>query len=356
MHAARNYGAVLQTYALQFFLEKKGCSVDVVDYRRKNQTFWGYLFNVNAKFKSSLVRSLAFIAKSFLPKLRTSNLFSAFLKRKINLTVPVKSSNDIASKVKSDLYCTGSDQVWNPIANNGFDPSYFFSGLTPKVSYAASIGLHNLSDDYKTELKNFLSTYNSVSIRELSSKNILNDIKIDSEVVLDPTLLLNRENWDQFADFSTVPNFKYLLVYYFGNNRDIMKTAADIAYKKHLRVVRLSVAFDNYNEDDVVFRFITPEQFVALFSKASFVLTNSFHGTAFSINYGIDFLSYPTTENNARFDSIFDMFDLHYRNLRKVENPSVAADMPIDWNSVKDILEKQREFSYKFIEDKILCC
>lgn len=354
MHAARNYGAVLQTYALQEYLEDKGAEVEIIDYKRKDQVLAAYLFNVNAKFKNSKLKSFLFIIKSFIPKLYTSRLFLSFLKRKIHLSFPVHSSDAIQDIVKADIYCTGSDQVWNPIANSGFDSMYFLKGVSPKVSYASSIGVYSLEPKYQTTIKIFLDSYKSISIREESSLTILNDLNIKGECVLDPSFLLTDKEWNAFAKaYKKIPE-RYLLIYYFGNASTILKTARKIADNKELRIVRISVNFDKYREDDVVIRFPTPEEFVFLFSQASFIVTNSFHGTAFSINYGIDFLVNPTTEHNARFDSILNMFHLQTRNIRLLEDPILTSQEAIDWNKVHQILDEKRQSSYMYIDTNIL--
>lgn len=354
MHAARNYGAVLQTYALQKYLEDKGAQVTIVDYRRKNQKLVGYLLNVNTKFRSSKLKSLLFIAKTFIPKLCTSRLFSQFLYRKIHLSCPINQGDNISDVVQADIYCTGSDQVWNPLANSGFDPMFFIVGCNPKVSYAASIGLHSLGEEYHEEMKKYLETYKAISIREQSSVQILDKLGFSAECVLDPSLLLTKADWDRFKVERKGLPIKFLLVYYFGNTASIMQKAAKIAKEKQARILRISVGFESYKEDDIVLRYPTPEEFVGLFSKASFVLTNSFHGTAFSINYGVDFLAYPTTENNARFDSILDMFNLQTRNLRNISDAVLAAKGGIDWNAVNQELEVRRKLSYQYIEKNIL--
>ena len=354
MHAARNYGAVLQTYALQKYFEDKKAEVEIINYRRKNQKLLGYLFYVNTKFKGRKLKSILFIIRSFIPKLCTSRLFSKFLKRKIHLSSPVCTSDSIEKIVKADVYCTGSDQVWNPLANSGFDPKFFLEGVSPKVSYASSIGLHTLEPQYLVAMKKFLISYKAISIREQSSLNILDSLGLKGVCVLDPSLLLTREDWNIFSTLYNKMSGKYLLVYYFGNAVAIMRIAKKIANNKGIRVVRISVGFEKYNEDDIVRRFPTPEEFVGLFSKASFVMTNSFHGTAFAINYGIDFLAYPTTDHNARFDSILDMFNLQSRNIRLLQDPVLASQESIDWDNVNQILAKKRKFSYLYIDTNIL--
>ena len=354
MHAARNYGAVLQTYALQRYLISHGARVEIIDYKRKDQELVGYLFNVNSKFRNNKIMSLLFILKTFVPKLCTSCLFSKFIHKYLNLSKPVKNARGVQEMIKADIYCTGSDQVWNPYANSGLDPMYFLIGISPKVSYASSIGVYTMDDNYLEELLNLLHGYRAISIREQSSLNIIRSLEIEAECVLDPSFLLTKDEWNSFGKVKNNLPGNYLLIYYFGNTSSIMKIAEQIAKDKNLRIVRISVGFESYCEDDIVLRYPRPEEFVGLFSKATFVLTNSFHGTAFSINYNVDFLVYPTTEKNARFDSILDMFSLQSRNLRLTSNSIEASRMLIDWAQVNIILDQRRQTSFSFIKYNIL--
>lgn len=351
MHAARNYGAVLQTYALQQVLESLGHQTVVINYRRKNQKLWNYLFHTNKKFKQNIIYRSAFIFKTIIPKIRTSILFSQFILRHISLSPIVKCGNKIESKVNADLYLVGSDQVWNPQANDGFDSMYFLNDCKgKKASYASSIGIYELNASERKYIKEKLQHYQRVSIREISSILLLDQLGIKAECVLDPTLLLNRDDWEHLAVPINVEN-NYLLIYYFGNANGIMHIAKKIAKKRGLRICRISVGFEKYPEDELIVRFVSPEQFIYLFLHTSFVITNSFHGTAFSVNFCKEFLCYPTTEHNARFESILQMFDLKNRNLRKMSTEILDNLESINFVLVQEILQKQRSKSIQYIEE-----
>lgn len=350
MHAARNYGAVLQTYALQHILQLLGDEIVIINYKRDNQQLWSYMFHVNKKFRKNPFLRFAFVIKTIIPKIRTSVLFSKFISRYISLSPIVRSGSEIAQKVKSDLYLVGSDQVWNPQANDGFDGMYFFEGCKGvKVSYASSIGIYELNDEEQEYIKNKLQNFRRVSVRENSSIFILKRLGIEAECMLDPTLLMDQDDWKQLAAPINIGN-NYLLIYYFGNASNIMHIANKIAKERNLQVCRISVGFEKYKEDDIVVRFVSPEQFISLFLYASFVITNSFHGTAFSINFNKEFFCYPTTEHNARFDSILQMFNLEKRNLRELDENTLGDLKPIDFILLQEKLQEQRKKSIDYIE------
>lgn len=352
MHAARNYGAVLQTYALQEYMEHNGHMVEIVDYRRWNQTLLGYILNVNKKYQSNIITRIVFIIRTIIPKMKTTILFSKFVKKRLHLSqFQIKSSKQIELIPSADIYCVGSDQVWNPIANSGLDCMYFWAGVNGrKISYASSIGVLNVDDEVKAAYRNYLSDFSSVSVREQTSVDLLNECEIDATCVLDPAFLLDKDGWRDFCSGYAKESDSYLLVYYFGNAQSIMQTAKRIAKDKGLRIKRIAVGFEKYNEDDEIERFITPERFIALFLDASFVITNSFHGTVFSINFEKEFLSYPVTENNARFMNILALFGLENRNLRNYKNDTIN---PINYSLVNSILERERLHSMEYLENAI---
>ncbi len=351
MHAARNYGAVLQTYALQHYFEEMGNEVEIIDYKLPNQTIKGYLLNINNKFKKNPIIKLAYLAKTLYPKHITTRLFRDFQERRLKLSEPVTLDEEKRWNFpKADIYCSGSDQIWNPRANGGFNPVYFLDGVTgKKISYASSIGIPDLTDKEGKIIKEYLKDYCFISVRELSSIPILKNLGYRPVCVLDPTLLLGQEEWRYFSH-GQVEEESYLLVYYFGNAKSILNIARQIAQKKGLKIRRISVGFEKYSNDDVIEKFVTPERFVSLFLNAAYVITNSFHGTIFSINFEKQFLSYPITENNARFDSVFQMFDLQERNLRRYSGEEYKELSDIDYVKVSGILEEKREESYVYLK------
>ena len=350
MHAARNYGAVLQTYALQHILQLLGNEIVIINYKQDNQQLWSYMFHVNKKFRKNPFLRFAFVIKTVIPKIRTSVLFSKFISRNISISPIVRSGSEITQKVKSDLYLVGSDQVWNPQANDGLDGIYFLDNCKGvKASYASSIGIYGLNNEEQQYMKRKLQDFKRVSVREISSIPILKQLGIDAECVLDPTLLIDQDGWKRLATPISLGD-NYLLVYYFGNANNIMYIAKKIAKERGLRVCRISVGFEKYKEDDIVVRFVSPEQFVSLFLNTSFVITNSFHGTAFSVNFSKEFLCYPTTEHNALFDSILQMFSLEKRNLRELDENTLGDLKPIDFVILQEKLHEQRKKSMGYIE------
>lgn len=350
MHSARNYGAVLQTYALQNILENEGNEVEIINYRNDKQTILGYLFNINPKFQKNIFTKTVYLGKTIVPKVINTSLFFKFQKRKLHLSdKTIYSKNKIKDFVFADIYCVGSDQVWNPKLKGSFDSNYFFYGVKgKKISYSSSLGVYDLSKNEKKIIEDYLEDFSSISVRENSTLSLINIPSKKVECVLDPVFLLDEKKWTNFAECINLKQ-PYLLVYYFGNSKDIMEIASTVALEKNLIICRIAVDFKRYSSDSIIERFVSPERFVGLFLNASYVITNSFHGTAFSINFRKQLLIYPSTEHNARFDSIMQMFNLHERNLRKIESKSISSLADIDFDIINEILNYERKKSMKYL-------
>ena len=297
---------------------------------------------------------VAYLAKTILPKCLTTKLFLDFQNRMLHLSAPVVlEDGEVKEYPKADIYCSGSDQIWNPRANGGFNPVYFLSEANgKKVSYASSIGIHDLSELEEKQMKSYLREFANISVRELSSVPMLKEMGYDAFCALDPTLLLTQDDWTKFSHES-IDEEPYLLVYYFGNAKDAMNTASLIAHKRGLKIRRIAVGFEKYACDEEIERFISPERFVSLFLNSSYVITNSFHGTIFSINFKKQFLTYPTTKKNARFDSVFQMFGLSDRNLQLYSSEEAVEIPDVDYSDVTQILNVRRRESGEYVEETL---
>lgn len=262
----------------------------------------------------------------------------------------------MANPPLADVYLTGSDQVWNSFYNRGIDKSYFLD-FTPKgkkrICYAASIGMPSFPEQEKDETKRLLKNYHEITVRELSAKQILADMEISSEVVLDPTLLLNKEQWEQIAEkYTFTEDEPYLLTYsveYGKEDSYIKHYAKKIAEKKGLKLYHITYGgkpFDNYY--DKVYSYATPDKFLNLMLHASFVVVSSFHGTAFSINFNKSFITVSPKKFNSRIMSLLEITGLKSRMVTDSSSPIESFD-EIDYSSVNRILDGERMKSIKIL-------
>lgn len=354
-----NFGTYLQALALGLMIEKLGAKAEVVHYERP-------IWHVFPKWlmKFHFLEPL-YLLKAYLRKNKSviqQNECRKFVSKHIAISRTFYSYHELVNNPpKADIYLTGSDQVWNTTHNHGVDKSFYLGYVpekVPRYSYAASIGMSNIPEEYKDETRELLSKYNKISVREKSNIDLLDNIGIKSELVIDPTLLLNSKEW---AIYARKIKFKepYLLVYSVeSKERDaiVSEIAQKVARIKGLKIYEVNYFGANkmIHGCDKHFFYATPDLFLALLANAEFVVVSSFHGTAFSINFNKDFISVSPDRFSSRLDGILSMVGLESRKVADVND--VTDDMvnnPVDFSSVNMVIERERQKSKMFIKQII---
>lgn len=314
IHFGVNHGSVLQCYALSRTLRELGAKVEVIDYVPDRYKMWN---NVKIKYpEKSLLWKLAFFVASSTIRLPQKLIFRLYLKRYLNLSNRFSSPNELLGQCPdADIYLVGSDQVWNSTYNGEEDKSYLL-GFTPqgsvKASYAASIGKDELTEEEGIEIARGIQSFSGVSVREKKAAEQLSVYGVRARVDLDPVFLLQREQWCELAAKSKRCE-PYVLVYVIAQGyEEMISQAREIANRLRARLYVLSVRPIHISGVDRNFLFATPSDFLALFRDADFVISNSFHGTAFSIIFGKRFLTYAT-KYNARIENILNYTGLENR-------------------------------------------
>lgn len=352
-HRALNFGAVLQCYALQKSISKAGVDCEVIDYRCK--FIEDYYVPLWKKFFKSPKRFIAsFIFNS--DALKSRKVFDGFLNQYVNLSSQQFDSIADLEKITDDfdLFVTGSDQVWNPYCA-GFDKAYFLNFVEAsrkKVAYAASFGLTELPIEFKDMYRNLLSNFAKISVREEHGKWILDDLSISgARLVQDPTLLITKEDWSVICPSQQLYEDNFILLYLIVEDESIIKFARDLSNATGLRVLYVNDRIFNIS-GFVNLRNIGVADWVGYFEQATYVVTNSFHGVAFSINMNKQFfygLLPGNAKVNSRIENIISEFDLSERNF--TSSKSVTS---IDFNSINLHLESLRRESIGFLEEVLL--
>lgn len=348
-HTALNYGAVLQTYALFRTLMKLGVEVEVIDYRAPfNEKRFApkpisYFFNpreiFNIVFRNSYQRF-------------NSEGFKEFIVNHVNLSHPIYLYENLKELNKEfDVFITGSDQVWNLACTSGDDAYYlpFVDDNRKKNSYAASFGYTMLPTDKQFLYAKLLEGFNHISVREISGVEIIRSLMgKDAELVLDPTLLLDKNEWETLADFSLLSSKKYMLMYLMSEDKGLIDKAKEYAKKHDLEIIYLTQRLFNVRGVRNV-KNATPEQWLGLFLRAEAVATNSFHGLVFSINFGKHFITkyIPRSIANSRIETMISGFGLQ-RNL--VDSPQFDMETDTDVDKISRILLEKRQSSINYIE------
>ena len=352
----RNYGSALQALATQALFEQLGCEVDFFDY---------YRINFSSKWQriKTWVKDKGIVAKTVYPFLlfptfvKQDGVFRRFLCKHLH-TQPkrVSTIEDFkALELKSDIYCTGSDQTWNSEWNGGILPELFL-GFVPdnvkKISYAASIGKGELDEWEKEETKRFLDRYSAISVRESTAVDIINALGIDGAVhVLDPTLQMPREFWMNMA--RKPKEKKYLLIYQLNTNPQFDAYAREFASRKGLKLLRFCTRYDQIVKCGNSLVIPDVEDFISYIAYAEFVITDSFHATAFSINLNTNFLSIYPNNFSSRLASILELTGLQHRHLASYDDFSFVDNFEVDFSNANAILDIEREKAVKFLKRAI---
>lgn len=349
IHVGSNFGSNLQTIATAEVIKRLGYEPLVINYCPKRVTS-GYYWNAQ-NFKDLIWRILH--APVFYKNIR---VYGGFLSSHCKMTNPIYDEDNFTEKCpKADIYLTGSDQVWNSIHNQGLNKRYYFDGIQgKKVAYASSFGLEVLpSDEYK-EVKQMLGEYSAISVREDSAKRLVNSMGYEANHVLDPTFMLDKEEWKRYAS-SPIIKEPYLLMYTPYNIVDINKlyeTARRIAKAKNLKVVTFSWNTKSEPLADQTIKWATPGDFLSLMYNADFVITNSFHGTAFSVNLNKQFLVYMPSGFGTRIKSILSLAELESR-LMTGEETELPYEELIDFSKTNAILDAERKKAMDFLNNAL---
>lgn len=296
-HGSHNYGSVLQSYALQTALENYGYTTQIINLRTNEQREMYKIISKKNNWKYNFIRFLFYIDNKV-----KYNKFENFISNTLNVT---EDEFNTSSQLKAnaplfDAYITGSDQVWNMNVPH-FDDVYFLT-FTPqdskKIAYAPSFGTTFFSEEVRTKLAKLIGSIDFLSVREEEGATLINELcNREAKVVADPTLLLTSEDWSKIA---VKPKYRrpYILCYFLENNN------GDRSYIESLqRKTGYDVVILNDYIRDVIKGYkrqfnAGPLDFVGLFKNASFIYTNSFHGTVFSTIFEKPFLTAVGNKEN----------------------------------------------------------
>jgi len=357
-HNAVNYGAVLQAYATQEALLDLGVEAEIIDYTNSERR---EMYNVRYLIRRSQKNGFLAVVKVLmgipLIILRKKKFYKFYCKN-FNLTDrEFRSPKQLETELpKYDYYVVGSDQVWNH-EHNGNDMSYmlnFVSEKEKKVSYASSFGLDSIPEELKNDYSRFLSDIHSLSVREKSGADIV-ELLISRKppIVLDPVFLLSREHWQHVAKCTHRINEPYILLYttkatYYDDF--LRATGYDIKgyHIAHLTTSpRLKDMLDSKTK--LVFT-ASPEEFLGLVENAKLVLTSSFHGTALSIIFQKQFVSFLSNNKgkDARITDLLNRLGLKNRIFHD-DITQEQVDKQICYEMVQNKLEDLREKSLSFL-------
>lgn len=349
-HYIINYGSLLQTLATQEVIRQLGHDPIIIDYVRFDEHFSRVeRANIQLKphYNNNVIKRCIYLMLREPENVVAGKKFFKERKKYLNLSDYYEFFDELKNKPPlADVYITGSDQVWGPMAAGAYDPAYFLSFLDneKRVAYAASFGRTQKEFSQKVieSFKDWLGKYSTVLVREISAQTLCTDIGIDSKIVLDPTLLLSAKEWRRVLSIrDSLISQKYVMVYQVHNDKRLNRYAIKYAKEHKMLLVRVSPFLHQMTRGGKFVYCPTISDFVNLLSHATCLITDSFHGTAFAINFNVPFIEVmPNNSTGTRNESILDLCGLKDRILI---NDDDVAEKPIDFSTANNFLEKQRQ-------------
>lgn len=343
-HYFPNFGSALQAYALHTYINKIGGNAQLINYvPGKQPALWR-------------VRLFCSYFDKYIPQKISSRIhyrFLAFEHKFFKETKLCTKKSDLKEIVPNfDIFICGSDQIWAP---NEFDDVYMLSFVPDskeKYSYAASIGLLNIPEYLRSTYKYYLSKFNEITVREKQGADLLrNQLGLKSTVVLDPTFLLNANDWSKIAIRKRNIISKYILCYFLGKTEEHRILVEKISCRMKLPVISISRYAMDIRPGFTTDTDAGPMEFLGYIKNAEIVVTDSFHGLCLSINmsknvYVVErFAENCEINQNSRIYNILDILNMNDRLIR---------DMPmnienIDYVQVQEKLSNERKKAYEFI-------
>lgn len=356
LHAIDNYGSVLQTYATEYIFRMLGCEVITIDYVRKTARM-GFFDIIKAKNIGLNLKIKTLIVHLFFRNKDRRDKFNDFRKKHLTLSRRYYSNDELKSYLPdADIYCTGSDQTWNTVCQGGV-PKAFFLDFAPdekkKISFAASFGIKELPERDVFEVKNLLKKYSAISVREKSGVDILkNQLKIDSTLVLDPTLAVPSEVWNELC---APQKYKedYLLAYQLNRSTRFTKFMQTFAQNKGLKIILIRARKERGIKNCKCLTSVSPQEWLSLIKNAKYVLTDSFHCTAYCILFHKPFMNILPPDYSDRVVNILNETNLTNRIVLDYNDFSLA-DKPINFSEIDLWLKYERKKTFKFLQKALM--
>lgn len=342
-HRANNYGAVLQCYALQETIKALGYDVEIINYKQP------YIETVYKPIKKDELGKVlkkprwyyGFFFKILPKRIQTYIRYQSFRKRHLKIGKAFDKNKDILREY--DTIVIGSDQVWGLHCTNGLDEVFF--GEFPKkknkvIGYGISGNINSLKEIGTKNLIKYYHNFNAISFREDSFQTYINEhIGVESEVVIDPTMLLKKEEWECIAS-NVKEKGDYILTYFLQevkNMSKLIKNLKNLAKKENCKLINI---FDVAH---------SPTEFLGWIKNAKFIFTTSFHATVFSIIFNKEVYALRTHNgHDARYVNLLSKLDISYRAI-EVDDIMNMKINPTDYARVNSRHSQMKEKSLEFL-------
>lgn len=360
----KNYGSVLQVYALCEVINNLGFKAEVIweqgnlsknwDIRPKKiiQTFYKLLLNPNL-FLSTFKTTKA--VKGTVISLEKVSKFDKFVQE--HFTRHFFSNKELVQIAKTDKYSKyvcGSDQIWSSTTLY-VDPLMYlrFSPAEKRVAYAPSLGRNYIPDYNRRIMRKYISEIPYVSVREEVGQRLIKELTgRDVPVVLDPTLLLTKRDWEKLRN--PEKRNDYVLCYFLSEtSEDVVNRIESLCEKNNKKIISIGCPIAQSGKVEIVNENAGPSEFLGLVENAEMIFTDSYHGMLFSIIYQRPFWSiarnYGEYDQSSRQKTVLSMLMLENRYIDRNDLKNVSCES-IDYYAVNEVLQQKREYSIGYLE------
>jgi hypothetical protein len=303
-HRASNLGAVLQAYALCSYINEYICPAELVDFYPNNavNSKQGLVHRVGHVVKQTLLLRKSINSRKQLEKYET------FMKKyRVSEKTYYGDEQLRRNSLHYDMLISGGDQILNTTLS-GCSESYYlnFDNQTPKISYASSFGRLQISDDEKRLVKEELPKFRALAVREKSGAEIIKELTgLDAEMVVDPVFLLEQNEWERLSKLPQEQ--KYIFVYAMEDTSELRETVKKVREMYNIPIIAVFGGKRKSHMQCKIDECCGPEEFLGYIKNAEVIVTNSYHGAAFSIVFEKKFYIVAHSTRNVRLENLLEI-------------------------------------------------
>ena len=360
-----NYGSVLQALALQEFLQKRGYNIIDINYKASIPTkLLNYIMNRNSpklligKIKEFKRKKECKNPEKFILRYKR---FEEFKNKNMNLTPLYKTPKEL-KKIKDDydIFICGSDQIWSPALMNPIFYLSFVDRQKIKISYAPSFGVMNTTETKKRKIKKLLKNFKYISIREERGQAFISELLEENvPIVVDPTMLINMDEWNHYVCKEPLVKEKYIFLYLLTPNKIYIENVKKFAEKKGLKVVVVPTIKGPFETKFIEIPEAGPSEWLNLIKNSQYVFTDSFHGCIFAAIFHKEMVLYKRFSDrqkdseNSRIYTLTKFLDIEERLIDQSNLETIYEFKTIDFKNIDSIILKKANESGNWLINAI---
>ena len=352
LHNVCNYGTQLQAYATQEILKDYYDEVEFINFKRKDTYGIELLKTFTGKNYLKAIPIIPTLVK-------WKKVFGGFQRRYLNIsTKEYLCDNDFLDfSDEYDAYYSGSDQVWNCGWNKGVIPPFYLSFVPDqknKYAFSSSFGQNKVEEEFVVDSLKYIKRFDYITVREKSGVDILKKQYGYDQAsnILDPTLLLDSEYWRQHAPKTLIKD-RYILIYNLQRNPKLDLFAENLSKRTGYKLYRFCTRYDQIVRNGKSILIPDIFEFITLIDNAEFVVTDSFHATAFSMNLNTEPICIYPKKYQGRIEEFLALLKEEKRHLNDIDDLDII-DRHVNFEYVNEVLLKERRKARKIIETNLL--